>query len=163
MSINVTSYNYTGAAARKRKSRKSGTGSLQIFATTLKISLPFCIFFAAAVYRVMLTSQAETLNKESVSLESRIADITRESDNLSIMIEQQSGKNILAQVKKYNLDLHYPHPSQIKKLELGTKAVTKAEPAVAPVAPVAKQPVKEKPIMVTQRTTPKNDAPAKYR
>ncbi|HBC88233.1 MAG TPA: hypothetical protein DCZ94_14880 [Lentisphaeria bacterium] len=153
MAINVTSYNYSGP--RKRKARTSETNRLKIFATTLKLSIPFCIFFAAAITRVMWTSQAESLNKASISLENRIMDIERETANLNIMIEQESGKNILAQVKRYNLDLHYPQPGQIKKLEFKGKNVVKAEPPV-------KQPANTKPIMVTQRNGAKNDASSKY-
>jgi len=157
MSINVTSYNQSGP--RRRKSRNSDTSRLQIFATTLKISIPFCILFTAAIIRVMWTSQAESLNKESVSLEGRLSDIDRETANLNIMIEQQSGKNILAQVKKYNLDLHYPLAGQIKKFDLKEKTVQKVAPAVK--QPVAQTP-NAKPIVVTQRNAPKNNVPAKY-
>ena len=96
----------------------------------------------------MWTSQSETLNKETISLENRISDIERETDNLNIMIEQQSGKNILAQVKRYNLDLHYPHPGQIKKLEY-MSTLKKVETAV-------KQPSNSKPIMVSQGNGVKN-------
>lgn len=153
MSISVSSYNYSGP--RKRKSRGTEENRLKLFATTLKVSIPFCILFAAAIVRVMWTSQSETLNKETISLENRISDIERETDNLNIMIEQQSGKNILAQVKRYNLDLHYPHPGQIKKLEYVTK-VKKVETAV-------KQPSNSKPIMVTQGNGVKNpDNTSKY-
>jgi len=158
MSINVTSYNQSGP--RRRKHRNSDASRLQIFVTTLKISIPFCILFTAAIIRVMWTSQAESLNKESVSLEGRISDIDRETANLNIMIEQQSGKNILAQVKKYNLDLHYPLAGQIKKFDVREKTVQK--PATVVKQPVAKQPAAAKPILVTQRNAPKNDAPSKY-
>jgi hypothetical protein len=158
MSINVTSYSQSGP--RRRKSRNSGVSRFQIFATTLKISIPFCILFTAAIIRVMWTSQAESINKESVSLEGRISDIDRETANLNILIEQQSGKNILAQVKKYNLDLHYPLAGQIKKFDLKEKTVQKTEPAAK--EPVAKQTVNPKPILVTQRNAPKNSIPAKY-
>ncbi|HCE43697.1 MAG TPA: hypothetical protein DET40_09120 [Lentisphaeria bacterium] len=158
MSINVTSYNQSGP--RRRKSRHSDVSRLQIFATTLKISIPFCILFTAAIIRVMWTSQAETINKESVSLEGRISDIDRETANLNIMIEQQSGKNILSQVKKYNLDLHYPLAGQIKKFDLKEKIVQKPETPLR--KPVAKQSANTKPMVVTQRNPPKNEAPAKY-
>ncbi len=158
MAINVTSYNYSGS--RKRKSRNSEFSSLQIFSTTLKISIPFGILFAAAITRVMWTSQSEVLNKESVSLETRISDIDRETANLNIMIEQQSGKNILSQVKKYNLDLHYPHPGQIKQLELREKNIVRTEPAIKQTP--AKRPDNINPMIVTQRNAQKNDAPSKY-
>ncbi|GEM_PF-3373898 len=153
MGINVTSYNYNGP--RRRKARSS-SNSLGIFATTLKISVPFCLLFAAAITRVMWTSQAESINKESISLENRINDIDRETANLNIGIEQKSGKDILAQVKKYNLDLHYPQPGQIKKLE-----VAKASPVVKS-EPVVKQPANAKPIIVSQKNGAKTDVPAKY-
>lgn len=153
MSISVSSYNYS--SPKKRKGRVSEENRLKLFATTLKISIPFCILFAAAIVRVMWTSQSEALNKEAISLENRIGDIERETDNLNIMIEQQSGKNILAQVKRYNLDLHYPHPGQIRKLEYGSK-IKKVETAV-------KQPSNSKPIMVTQRNGVKNpESTSKY-
>lgn len=153
MSISVSSYNYSGP--RKRKGRGTEENRLKLFATTFKVSVPFCILFTAAIVRVMWTSQSETLNKETISLENRISDIERETDNLNIMIEQQSGKNILAQVKRYNLDLHYPHPGQIKKLEYATK-VKKVETAV-------KNPSNSKPIMVTQGNGVKNpDSTSKY-
>ena len=146
MSISVSSYNYSGP--RKRKGRATEENRLKLFATTLKFSIPFGILFASAIVRVMWTSQSETLNKETISLENRICDIERETDNLNIMIEQQSGKNILAQVKRYNLDLHYPHPGQIRKLEYINKA-KKIETA-------AKQPLNSKPMMVTQGNGVKN-------
>ena len=153
MSISVSSYNYNGP--RKRKGRITEEHRLKLFATTLKISIPFCILFAAAIVRVMWTSQSETLNKETISLENRISDIERETDNLNIMIETQSGKNILAQVKRYNLDLHYPHPGQIRKLEYASN-VKKVETAV-------KQPSNSKPIMVTQGNGVKNpESTSKY-
>ncbi|MFA6568938.1 MAG: hypothetical protein WCS96_12065 [Victivallales bacterium] len=153
MSISVSSYNYSGP--RKRKGRATEENRLKLFATTLKISIPFCILFAAAIVRVMWTSQSETLNKETISLENRISDIERETDNLNIMIEQQSGKNILAQVKRYNLDLHYPHPGQIRKLECMSK-IKKVETAV-------KQPSNPKPIMVTQGNGVRNpESASKY-
>ncbi len=140
MSISVSSYNYSGV--RKRKGRTTEESRLKLFGTTLKFAIPFCILFIAAIVRVMWTSQSETLNKEIISFENRVGDIERETENLNIMIEQQSGKNILAQVKRYNLDLHYPHPGQIRKLESITKA-KKIETAI-------KQPPNPKPIMVTQ-------------
>ena len=146
MSISVSSYNYSGP--RKRKGRTTEENRLKLFGTTLKFSIPFCILFASAIVRVMWTSQSETLNKETISLENRICDIERETDNLNIMIEQQSGKNILAQVKRYNLDLHYPHPGQIRKLEYINKA-KKVETAV-------KHPSYSKPMMVTQGNGIKN-------
>ena len=153
MSISVSSYNYSGP--RKRKGRATEENRLKLLVTTLKISIPFCILFAAAIVRVMWTSQSETLNKETISLENRISDIERETENLNIMIEQQSGKNILAQVKRYNLDLHYPHPGQIRKLEYISN-VKKVETAV-------KQPSNSKPIMVTQGNGAKNpDVASKY-
>ncbi len=153
MSISVSSYNYSGP--RKRKGRATEENRFKVFGTTLKIAMPFCIFFGAAILRVMLTSQSETLNKETISLENRISDIERETDNLNIMIEQQSGKNILAQVKRYNLDLHYPHPGQIKKLEYASK-VKSLEPAV-------KKPANTKPLMVSQGNGVKNpESVSKY-
>ena len=154
MSISVSSYNYSGP--RKRKGRATEENRFKLFATPLKIAFPFFIFFAAAIVRVMWTSQAETLNKETISLENRISDIERETENLNIMIEQQSGKNILAQVKRYNLDLHYPHPGQIRKLEFTGKAKT--------VETAVKQPSNPKPIVVTQRNGVKNpEIASKYR
>ena len=153
MSISVSSYNYSGP--RKRKGRATEENRLKLFATTLKFSIPFGILFASAIVRVMWTSQSETLNKETISLENRISDIERETENLNIMIEQQSGKNILSQVKRYNLDLHYPHPGQIRKLEYISN-VKKVETAV-------KQPSNSKPIMVTQGNGAKNpETTSKY-
>jgi hypothetical protein len=153
MSISVSSYNYN--SPRKRKSRVTEENKLTLFATTLKISIPFCILFGAAIVRVMWTSQSETINKETISLETRTSDIERETENLNIMIEQQSGKNILAQVKRYNLDLHYPHPGQIRKLEYDSN--------VKKVATPVKLPSNTKPIMVTQGSGTKNpEGTSKY-
>ena len=86
MSISVSSYNYSGP--RKRKGRVTEENRFRVFGTTLKIAMPFCIFFGAAILRVMLTSQSETLNKETISLENRISDIERETDNTTSTINK---------------------------------------------------------------------------
>lgn len=123
MTISVTTHN----GLKKKRSIKKVDWDRQfdIIVNVFKISLPLALLFIVAVVKVKLTSETEKMNKKAISVQKDIYDLERESANYAMQIEKKSGKHVLAKVKDLNLELQFPKPGQMRKLELPEEPVIK--------------------------------------
>ncbi len=109
---------YSGKSRKKRKSSVNvNTGEiLNNFLILLLFAIPISMIFGASLWRVRITSETQNLNKYVNKMQSDIHAFDREIGNYNIKIEKSCGRNIIGKVKELNMDLNYPQPSQIKRL-----------------------------------------------
>lgn len=136
MNLRIQNHN---ALRRNRKLKMQDGRNVHFIITAIKIACPVCIIFAVAILKVLLNSKTENLNRIVTQSKREVYSLERETANLRIMVEQHRGKYIFRQVKRFHLCLRYPHPEQIRKIEV-----------IAQTRVPEKQ-IKAKPLLVSQR------------
>lgn len=133
MTISVTTHN--GLKKKHAIKKIDWDRQLGILFNVIKISFPLSLLFIVAIAKVRFTSETEKLNKKATVIQREIHDLERESGNYTMQIEKRSGKYVLAKVKDFNLELQFPRPGQMKKLDLPEEPVIKkiAKPKTKPV------------------------------
>ncbi len=106
----------SGSKRRRKVSQKGGEG-LGFILTVLKLSLPLCLLFGVAVGKVVLMSETAKLNKKATNIQIETHKLEREIANYNMQIEKSCGKMILAKIKQFKLDLQFPAPGQIRRLD----------------------------------------------
>lgn len=117
MTISIAGTQSVKAKRKRKNSTQVETGEIvNTLLILMLLAIPLGVAFGASLWRVKITSETQNLMKQANNMQADINAYEREIKNYNIRIEKSCGRNIISKVKDMKMDLNYPKPGQIKRL-----------------------------------------------